>query len=958
MSGSLRHRKPGAAESQQTGSASEAPAKSSIVYGKTPDGTVFPVPTTHDVLTALFHPSYPKSHLDILNLALLGAQLVAFWFLPRATVRTAFLLYFAFWRLAYNLGLGIVLTKQSKRRWMVKQVRQRGWLDPARRPAVRNWIRKQLQGKMGADYKFDDLPLEYNTWLLFRQLVDIILLNDFLAYCMFAFASFRVPTDLHSFVHALRWIGGIFLIVFNLWVKTEAHHVVKDYGWYWGDVFFERGALIFDGVFEMAPHPMYSVGYAGYYGLSMIVGSYPVLFASLAAHAAQFAFLNFFENPHIARTYGQRKPLSARTPIQEKLQSPVVETDAPPHRRAESESDTATAVVSESEADGASDSECTFIPDRERPRSPKRAKRKMSQHDLLNKYFHKDPVGLLNLDLFRASDFKLVLVVLYAGVAVLGSSLPQSAIVPLHFVHALAWRCFHSFVLGYILKAQSQSKFLVRHFLKHYYYPTGQGDSGAVNDAFDNWKEVYNLSTCMIYVSFFGMAWQSYVLTPDWTAGDQLLRHTLGMIMIFLHIWTAIECYSVLGLFGWFFGDFFIDDFPTTLEYTGIYRYLNNPERTASGAALFGLALMSSSKLVFFAAVVSHISHGWFITNVETPHMRKLYGDNVRGDAGLTRMLKKLAKTNARLLEAGAGKHAPELKRRALEMKETLEKVMGDTTEAMDQLLAKSRPMIEEVMNDTKILLQQSRERMVIPRVARDITQYDLTMYKMTIVPSPLTETLRFHLGEPIEIAWQAPANHSRKDWIGIYRVGANSSTLVTQVSSLGLWLPVYAEEWQGDTPRIDGDGTQYGAEGVVSGRVTFAQDKLPMTPEKYELRYHHDGKHNVMSIVGPVEIYLAPPPQLEFAHVRAWLLQIVRWCLNNDPLLIPASCGQSTPTGEESAEQDDFRFWNESQAERIASIIHQAVGVEYTAEVIIADANVTSLSRRIIASKRLLEQS
>lgn len=40
-------------------------------------------------------------------------------------------------------------------------------------------------------------------------------------------------------------------------------------------------------------------GYAGYYGLSLISGSYAVLFVSLAAHAAQFAFLVFFENPRM-----------------------------------------------------------------------------------------------------------------------------------------------------------------------------------------------------------------------------------------------------------------------------------------------------------------------------------------------------------------------------------------------------------------------------------------------------------------------------------------------------------------------------------------------------------------------------------------------------------------------------------------------------------------------------------
>lgn len=113
------------------------------------------MPTTHDVLTALFHPAYPKSHIDLVNLFLLGSQIALFLALPLSISRPFFLFYFAFWRAAYDVGLGWVLTKQSKKKWMVKEVQRRGWLDAERRPEVRSWIGKQLAGKMGKDYSFD-----------------------------------------------------------------------------------------------------------------------------------------------------------------------------------------------------------------------------------------------------------------------------------------------------------------------------------------------------------------------------------------------------------------------------------------------------------------------------------------------------------------------------------------------------------------------------------------------------------------------------------------------------------------------------------------------------------------------------------------------------------------------------------------------------------------------------------
>lgn len=69
------------------------------------------------------------------------------------------------------------------------------------------------------------------VWILFRHGVDVILLNDFLSYVLFSlsFLTWSGPPGHSVLFHVLRWVGGFVLLLFNLWVKTDAHRIVKDF---------------------------------------------------------------------------------------------------------------------------------------------------------------------------------------------------------------------------------------------------------------------------------------------------------------------------------------------------------------------------------------------------------------------------------------------------------------------------------------------------------------------------------------------------------------------------------------------------------------------------------------------------------------------------------------------------------------------------------------------------------
>ena len=133
------------------------------------------------------------------------------------------------------------------------------------------------------------------------------------------------------------------------------------------------------------------------------------------------------------------------------------------------------------------------------------------------------------------------------------------------------------------------------------------------------------------------------------------------------------------------------------------------------------------------------------------------------------------------------------------------------------------------------------------------------------------------------------------------------------------------------------------------------------------------------MSLDGPIEVYgtlhvlvvdtykltapipVDPPATLDFQSVRWYLIHIVTLCLDSDPSLVPLSSrppGATTSADFEGRDPDDFRFWSERQAKRIAVSIKQAFNVEYDPEVIVADANVSALTNRILVSKELLAAS
>ncbi|ETI21213.1 hypothetical protein G647_07558 [Cladophialophora carrionii CBS 160.54] len=910
-------------------------------FGRTPGGTVFTVPYTHDMVSQLLSPTEPKNLSDICVLLILLIHVLLAWFLPSTARKPVLATIFLCWRAGYNIGIGYLLHMQSHHKLLVRWARKSKLFPAASNgenphPKLRAFLKREFETKIPKDYNFDTAPLEYNTWLLFRRLVDLILMCDFTTYMLFAIACAHTPASESVFVTLLRWLAGIALFVFNIWVKLDAHRVVKDFAWYWGDFFYLIDQeLTFDGVFEMAPHPMYSIGYAGYYGASLMAASYKVLFISIIAHAAQFAFLVLVESPHIERTYS-----------------------SPPPRRAINELP-AVAQTDKSPTDHSSTAEIWPHPAHAQP---------SQTHNLL---------GLHNVDLYRTTDTAVFLLQLYliALTVLTPNTRPYQT---LFVVNATICRIWYSVGIGYLLNRQSEKKKWTRHFLKY-------GES--TGEAWRQWKGIYHLSMTLCYSSFVAAAWKMYHIPSNWDGGMALPKHVIGLGLIALQIWVSFSIYDSLGEFGWFFGDFFFDH-SSKLTYGGIYRFLNNPERVLGTAGVWGIALITSSKAMFCLALLSHTLSLTFIQFVERPHMQKLYGRSLRQDAGLVKSLRRSLPPPLREWQDG--------------MDKMLGEAFDVIEDMIDAAKPKLTAGVTSIVEDTKSLLPKSTHRLSLTKNEADLAGLNPKDYELQIEGTPasaLAESQRssdreseqarlpaertnsfkpllFEYGAPIKVKWTAPMNHSKRDWVGLYMVSDNNSREVTRLSSSGRWIATNRDEYeilQSEVGIISSDIksskiTENGeAKECLTGEMLFSGDKLWWTQGVFEFRYHHNGKHNVMAISLPFEVRIprfgeddlslesnitlsTPVPPHQDALIRHTiekiLLPIVQNCFDRDPDIAPRTVSEAFG----SLVDRDGKY-----AKRVVYVIHQMFGIEFAPEVVKADGKVENLAWRIWEAKKVL---
>ncbi|CAH2355833.1 phosphatidylethanolamine N-methyltransferase [[Candida] railenensis] len=709
--------------------------------GITFSGDTFVVPETYDMVKTLFDVSIRKSNCEKIIVALLASNALVFWLVDSNSARVKiFICLYLFWRFSYNFGIGFLLNQQSNHQRLVKWT-QNGKIFESKTSTLGKFCQAEIKSQMGEKYDISAYPDEFNTWLLFRKVVDLILMSDFTTFiCLVVSCSIDKDYQFINIQQQSLWIVvsrfviGVSFILFNLWVKVNAHNTIKDYAWYWGDFFFRQinnEELIFDGVFEMFPHPMYSVGYIGYYGFALISKSYTVLVVSLFGHFLQMIFLHYIENPHIDKIYGMEENADLEQLLKLK--------------------------------------------------------------DLKHFDNLKPLVGLFNLNWLRSTDLvSLILSVTYGlliPLFVSASTINENGNTGRSFILGLfksenrfftpsnilfgltvSIKMFESVSINTLLILQSYYKTFTKFCISN---------DIPVEKSLNNFATFYNSLILLTYSSFFGLNFFFYFNGVDLYFQDYLyLRIFVGVLLIFTQFWINSSIIDQIGYFGWFYGDFFIPrslalpQRGSQLTKAGIYRYLNNPEQIFGVCGIFGVTLICPC-FENVAACVLWVGNNFFRINfIEKLHMIKVYGEQeVMKDSGVTKTIKKHL--------------IPDVLQRR-DQKSNLRR-KSSITNSLDHFIKELRSKNSKLSNKKILELSQG--------LYFENSEYKIKVVNLIDNIDEINSFKYINIGEPIQIEWNSPVKEEiegdkKGDWIGLYRVSQTSySRNKTLISSSGKWI-------------------------------------------------------------------------------------------------------------------------------------------------------------------------
>jgi phosphatidylethanolamine N-methyltransferase len=288
---------------------------------------------------------------------------------------------------------------------------------------------------------------------------------------------------------------------------------------------------------------------------------------------------------------------------------------------------------------------------------------------------------------------------------------------------------------------------------------------------------------------------------------------------------------------------------------------------------------------------------------------------------------------------------------------------LNSTVEFIEELLDSARPKlaagVDTIVKDTTALFKSYPARISITRLPQDLAGLDPKQYKVeidgTLLPStadvhkhgeregelarmPAARTSEFktlvlEYGAPIKVRWQAPLNHSKKDWIGLYMVADNQSRDVTRISSNGRWMATNRGVY--DTARAEdgilvsdkllpASGPDSDGADCFTGEMEFRGDKLWWTTGVFEFRYHHGGRHSVMALSQAFEIRISRFDEDDVevdangtvhTAVEQALLPVIQNCFDRDPEIAPSSPEESFG----SLVERDGKF-----AKRVVFAVHQ----------------------------------